>query len=108
MRDVAGGDVSEGTDGNSVVAGDAVTQPGIGGKVAEESERRRANGAKFFHVTCPRNLVRSGGLKTDFLIEAWQRILKAASKPEGAKHENTLGVVDVSKQLAHGPFARCV
>ena len=50
---VAGDDIGQGAHGNGVVAGDAAAQPGVGRKIAEESECGRTYRAKLLEMIRP-------------------------------------------------------
>src|SRR5437660_2480249 len=106
VGDVAGQDVSQRAYSEGIVAGDAFALPGLCGQIAEKEQRSQTKHAELFHMAGPRDFVGLRSRNADFLIEAGQRIGKAAGKPERAEDENALAVVHMTKDFADGPLLR--
>src|SRR5258705_6883233 len=105
---VTGRDEGERADGERMPARDAPPAPRLGPQAAEERQGGVADGAKLLHVTVPRPRVRARGGHRDVLVEARQRCVEPAREPEGARHEQPLGVVYVTRHLADAPLVRRV
>src|SRR5687767_14286088 len=99
------GNPGKGANAERTVAGDAAPHPGVVWQAAEERQRRRPYGLEFLNHARPRSVVGGGCRDRHVLVEAWQWRVEAAGKPEGAKHEQPLGVAQVTDDLADAPFA---
>lgn len=104
VADMAGEDVGQGAHGEGIIAGDAAPSPGFWRQGFEEVQAGLTQMAKLTYVATPVNLIRRGRFDANVLIEAGQRIRKAAGEPKGTEQENAFAVVDVVQQLAHGPL----
>ncbi len=104
VRGVSGNDVGQGTNRESVAAGDAGSHPGIGGQIGVERNRCESHAPELLDVGGPGDAVRFCPSCGNVLIEALQGRLESAGEPEGAKRHGTLGVGNVVQQLANAPF----
>src|SRR2546426_530216 len=108
VLEVPGNDVGQGPGREDVAARRTAALPALVREVAEERDRRLADGAELVDVARPRHLVGVGRAGTRLLIEAGERGVESAGEPEGAGEEHPLRVADVAEQLANAPLARLV
>src|SRR5262249_50634912 len=108
MDHVAGGQVCERTDGKRIPARYAASTPRFVGKTAKERDRRRSNRQEFVEMAAPCPYVRTGERHSHVLIEAGQRRVEAARKPERSRDKKTLSIVDMADNFTDAPFVGCV
>ena len=106
--DVARDDVGDRPHGDGIVARDSRPIPRLLWQALEEGDRRETYVFELLNEVSPRSVIRMGVLDGDVLIEARQRVCKAARKPEPTGREYPLTVVHVVQNLANCPLSRRV
>src|SRR6188768_856984 len=106
MRDVTGADVRKRPYRHRLVARDSASVPRLVRQVIEQRDGGGTDRRELVQMAAPRALVGPSRPNHGILIEAGQRSLEPASKPEGAEGEHALRVVDVADHLPDAPLRR--
>ncbi len=104
VGDVPGRNVCESTDGKRIAAGDAATRPRLGREILKERRCRRADGPELFDVGSPGPRIGVRRSYRDVLIEAGQRTVEPARKPERAKYEHAFTIAQMAHDLPDAPL----
>src|SRR4029079_16018443 len=103
MCDVPGNDVSQRTNGERVVAGDAGLRPRLFRKALEKRDRREPDVSELLNQVSPRGIVLLRRHYSLILVKTGERVLISARKPKRAVEKNTFAVVHVVQHLANRP-----
>src|SRR4030095_1540989 len=102
---MASDDVCEGHGHKEIPAGYSATKPSLCRQALEKGKRRAPYGPEFGYLAAPAASVRTGVGGSNILLEIRQWAFEPTRKPEGAKDEDTLRIVDVAEDFANAPFA---
>src|SRR5258708_34014868 len=108
MECMPGDDESHSEDGDFLAAGGAAAEPGRVIEGADQSDVGAANGGEFLEQL---GKFAGRGVRNFYIVvlfESWERRLIAAGDAKQAVGEDPFSVVDVTKTLLYGPFARGV
>jgi hypothetical protein len=86
------------------ITGDAPARPGVIWHVLEQGNSRAADVDELFYVIPPRTPIRISVCQGYILIEAGQRRIESARKPESTKRKQALTIGYVIQDPANTPF----
>ena len=104
VRHMTGGQIRERPHRERIVAGNAPPLPSLCWQVRQESNRGATHGIKLRDVIRPGAIVRARRPNGHVLIEARKRSREAAREPEGTRHKQPFGVIEVADHLTDAPL----
>src|SRR6202008_3962653 len=101
-------DVSQRTNGERVIAGDAGFRPRLFRKALEKRDGRQPDIPELLNQVSPRSIIRLRRNYSLILVTTRERVLISARKPKRTVKENTFAVVHVIEDFPNRPLSRLI